>query len=106
MARTEIDVDAFMQEGLMMKDFMHHNVLTLIGVCFNNDGSPMVILPFMSHGDLLSFIRNENNQPTVKDLLTFGIQVSKLVNYLKNCNCSVLGGRRNGVFVIVEVCPS
>lgn len=48
----------------MMKDFHHHNVLTLIGVCFDSDGFPMVIIPFMKHGDLLSYIRNENSVST------------------------------------------
>lgn len=59
-----------------MKDFDHPNVMSLIGICFNEKGSPMVILPFMSHGDLLTYIRKEKYQPTVKDLLTFAIQVS------------------------------
>lgn len=66
----------------MMKDFKDHHVLTLIGVCFESDdslatnGFPMVILPFMENGDLLSYIRNECNMPTVKDLLTFAIDIS------------------------------
>ena len=58
-----------------MKNFIHQNVLTLIGVCFDKEASPKVILPFMSKGDVLSYLRDENNQPIVKDLLTFGIDV-------------------------------
>ena len=59
-----------------MKDLKHPNVMTLIGICINDDESPMIILPFMSNGDLLTFIRDEHNQPTVKDLLSFSIQVT------------------------------
>ena len=63
------DCNAFLKEAITMKDFHHKNVLTLIGVCFDCEGFPMVVLPFMSKGDLWSYIRNENNHPTVKDLL-------------------------------------
>ena len=44
-----------------MKEFKHENVLTLIGVYFEKEGLPMVILPFMSNGDVLSYLRNEDN---------------------------------------------
>ncbi|GFQ93840.1 hypothetical protein TNCT_654031 [Trichonephila clavata] len=77
------DVEAFLQEGLMMKDFHHDNVLTLVGVCFE-EGEPMVVIPYMMHGDLLAYIRNEENSPTVKDLLTFGVQIAAGMAYLSD----------------------
>ena len=67
-----------------MKEFQHENVLTLIGVCFDNEGLPIVILPFMSNGDVLSYLRNEDNQPIVKQLLTFGIDVANGMEYLSS----------------------
>jgi len=75
--REDADIKSFLQEGLMMKDFKHHHVLTLIGVCFEDEGSPMVVLPYMQNGDLLSYIRDEKNMPTVKNLLTFAIEIAK-----------------------------
>ena len=57
----QLDVDSFIDEALRMKDFHHPNVLTLTGICFGMDDMPLVILPFMQHGDLLSYIRNEKN---------------------------------------------
>ena len=40
-----------------MLDFDHPNVLQLIGVCFDtNDSLPLIILPYMSNGDLKSFL--------------------------------------------------
>ena len=56
-----IELQSFLQEALIMKDFHHDNVLTLIGICLNLDAMPLVVLPFMKHGDLLTYIRDERN---------------------------------------------
>ena len=45
-------VDLFLREAGIMKKFSHENVLSLIGISFDNDESPMVVLPYMSRGDL------------------------------------------------------
>ncbi|KAL3851745.1 hypothetical protein ACJMK2_015458 [Sinanodonta woodiana] len=57
----DIDIDSFLSEAMIMKDFHHLNVLQLIGICLGLDDMPLVVLPFMKHGDVLSFIRNEKN---------------------------------------------
>ena len=43
-----------------MKEFRHSNVLRIIGVCFDFDGGPMVVLPFMANGDMRQYILNPN----------------------------------------------
>lgn len=48
--------ELFLREALLMKDFWHAHVLGVIGVTFDPDGSPMVILPFMANGDLRKYI--------------------------------------------------
>ncbi|XP_062617696.1 hepatocyte growth factor receptor-like [Saccostrea cucullata] len=78
----EIDISQFIDEALRMKDFHHPNVLTLIGICFNYDAMPLVILPYMEHGDLLTYIRNEHNNPTIKDLILFAVDIAKGMEYL------------------------
>jgi serine/threonine protein kinase len=56
-----IQAGQFLDEALRMKEFDHVNVLRLIGVSVDVDGLPLVVLPYMKHGDLLSYIRDENN---------------------------------------------
>ncbi|XP_033744658.1 hepatocyte growth factor receptor-like [Pecten maximus] len=78
----EIDIQSFLEEAMRMKDFHHGNVLTLTGICFGMDDMPLVVLPYMSHGDLLSYIRNAQNNPTIKDLIVYGIDIAQGMDYL------------------------
>ena len=71
-----MDVQYFLKEGIIMKDFEHDNILTLIGVAIEGNGLPVVVLPYMENGDLLSYIRDDNNNPTVKDLLLFALHIA------------------------------
>ncbi|TFJ99457.1 Tyrosine-protein kinase receptor UFO [Platysternon megacephalum] len=58
---TRSEMEDFLSEAVCMKEFDHPNVMKLLGVCLQStesDGypSPVVILPFMKHGDLHSFL--------------------------------------------------
>ena len=66
-------MNSFLNEALIMKDFDHPNVLTLIGITMDKGEFPMVILPFMHHGALLTYIRDENNVNIYSFILTFKI---------------------------------
>nr|XP_006820954.1 PREDICTED: hepatocyte growth factor receptor-like [Saccoglossus kowalevskii] len=74
----------FLREGVFMKDFKHKNVLRLIGVCLHQKECPLVILPYMKNGNLLGYIRNPEKEPTVRDLITFGLQAAEGMKYLSS----------------------
>jgi hypothetical protein len=60
-----------------MKEFDHCNVLKLRGICFGEDNLPIIILPCMQNGDLLSFISDSENMITVRDLGVFALGIAK-----------------------------
>lgn len=74
----------FLFEANRMKEFSHPNVLSLIGVAWDPIRQAMVLLPFMKNGDLRSYISNEKNRPTVRQLITWGIQVADGMEYLSS----------------------
>ena len=48
-----------------MKNFQHENVMSLLGICMDMEETPLVILPYMEHGDLLTYLHEDSHVSTV-----------------------------------------
>jgi serine/threonine protein kinase len=46
-----------LKECSKMSEFDHPNVLTLNGVCLDGGPAPFIIMPFMTNGSLLAYLR-------------------------------------------------
>ncbi|XP_072346375.1 tyrosine-protein kinase receptor UFO [Scyliorhinus torazame] len=93
---TRTEMEDFLREAVCMKEFDHPNVMRLLGVCLQsheNEGfpSPVVILPFMKHGDLHSFLlysrlgENPLYLP-MQTLVKFMADIARGMEYLSNKN--------------------
>ena len=52
-------------ETAIMKGFHHPNVLPLLGVCvdYDDDDVLKIVIPFMAHGDLRTFLKQSRVSP-------------------------------------------
>ena len=92
---TKKDIESIKEETLKMSQFDHINVLSLIGVCLDAGPAPLIIMPYMSNGSLLSYLKKERANMTLakrvdieiikmtkKQLLSMCLQVCNGMSYL------------------------
>eukprot|EP00795_Rhopilema_esculentum_P006270 gene6270-11689_t len=83
-------VSAFVSEAVIMSKFDHQNILQLLGVVIQGNAPPMIVMPYMKHGDLNQFLRNARATPrkpqllSTRQLINFGLQIAKGMEYLAN----------------------
>ena len=56
------ELNSFISESVIMKDFKHRNVLGLVGVSVGveeDKAVPYIILPFMANGDLKRYLKDK-----------------------------------------------
>uniref|UniRef100_A0A6Q2Z2Y9 Tyrosine-protein kinase receptor TYRO3 n=1 Tax=Esox lucius TaxID=8010 RepID=A0A6Q2Z2Y9_ESOLU len=91
---SSCDIEQCLKEAAYMKDFHHPNVIPLIGVSLHRRPQqrlpiPMVVLPFMKHGDLHTFLlmsRLGDDPFTVslQMLIQFMLDIARGMEYLSN----------------------
>ncbi|KAK3578565.1 hypothetical protein CHS0354_025280 [Potamilus streckersoni] len=86
---SDQEKEEFLKEALLMSNFHHSNILSLLGVCLDNDPQ-FIILELMEGGDLLSFLRScrpSANNPAelcLTDLVKICVDVSRGCKYLED----------------------
>nr|XP_044621043.1 tyrosine-protein kinase receptor TYRO3 isoform X2 [Equus asinus] len=90
------DIEEFLREAACMKEFDHPHVAKLVGVSLRSRAKgrlpiPMVILPFLKHGDLHAFLlasrmgENPFNLP-LQTLIRFMVDIACGMEYLSSRN--------------------
>ncbi len=52
-------IEGLFSEVLRMHHLSHPHLMNVAGVCLSSDLCPMIIMPFMSNGSLLDYIKKE-----------------------------------------------
>lgn len=79
-------VREFIEEGTMMARFNHPRIMQLIGIAFTDQRFPIIVTDYMSNGDLVTYLRDRQNSPTLRCLLQFAIQIAEGMEYLHSQN--------------------
>ena len=77
-------IKELLREAVVMMKLKHPHVLPLIGVVFPEATAPILVIPFMSNSDLLRYVKREENETTVRQLVIFTLQVARGMNYLSD----------------------
>lgn len=75
------ELNSLICEALIMKDFDHPNVLSLVGLALPDDTFPLIVTRYMRNGDLLNFVRNDPLVPLVQ-LIKFTLDIALGMEYL------------------------
>lgn len=64
------DLENFLKEATIMIDFRHENVLSLIGVIWEENDKPSVVLPLMENGDVRTLLKDESKVSMLSNTTT------------------------------------
>ena len=80
------DMDKFLKEAEILKQYEHPNIVQLIGVCAEKD--PIyIIMELMPGGAFLDFLRKKGAHQTKKKLCKMCIDAAAGMEYLESKNC-------------------
>ncbi|XP_073995312.1 tyrosine-protein kinase Fer isoform X2 [Rhodnius prolixus] len=76
----------FLQEGRILKQYDHPNIVKLIGICVQKQPI-MIVMELVVGGSLLTYLRNNSTVVTTKQLLTMCRDAAAGMRYLESKNC-------------------
>ncbi|XP_038639980.1 tyrosine-protein kinase Fes/Fps-like [Scyliorhinus canicula] len=89
MCRESLPADQknkFLMEARILKQYDHPNIVRLIGVCTQKQ--PIyIVMELVQGGDFLTFLRNEANNLSTKDLIKMAENAAAGMAYLESKHC-------------------
>ena len=85
-SQSESDVNAFVREGVRLKELSHENVIRLLGVCVASEPRYLV-LEYMAYGDLKTLLRQcqaKGISLFEEHLVSLGLDASRGFAYLQS----------------------
>ncbi|XP_071513497.1 tyrosine-protein kinase Fer isoform X3 [Panulirus ornatus] len=76
----------FLQEGRILKQYDHPNIVKFIGICVQKQPI-MIVMELVPGGSLLSFVRNHKGQLTKKQMTGMCLDTASGMAYLESKNC-------------------
>ncbi|CAH1399691.1 unnamed protein product [Nezara viridula] len=76
----------FLQEGRILKQYDHPNVVKLIGICVQKQPI-MIVMELVVGGSLLTYLRNNASTLSTKQLITMCRDAAAGMRYLESKNC-------------------
>lgn len=85
-SETLNDLDKFLKEAEILKQYDHPNIVRLIGVCAEKD-PVYIVMELMLGGALLDFLRRKGTQQTKRKLCLMVTDAAQGMAYLESKNC-------------------
>ncbi|KAG8177863.1 hypothetical protein JTE90_027832 [Oedothorax gibbosus] len=76
----------FLQEGRILMDYNHPNIVKFIGICIQKLPY-MIVMELVPGGSLLNYLQRHNENLTQDQLLSFCIDTAAGMEYLESKNC-------------------
>ncbi|XP_059611194.1 tyrosine-protein kinase Fer isoform X4 [Phlebotomus argentipes] len=76
----------FLQEGRILKQYDHPNIVKLIGICVQKQPI-MIVMELVPGGSLLNFLRKHKTTHTAKQLISMCRDAAAGMRYLESKNC-------------------
>lgn len=83
---TESEKLKFLQEGQILKQYDHPNIVKFIGIAVHRH-PVMIVMEFVPGGSLVSFLRKQGSLESVKSLVQICKDVASGMSYLESNNC-------------------